>query len=321
MKKFIYSIAALAAIVVMGSCSQDSDLTSVKSSSSKIDSVTVGLNINTGIEVSESSSNMGKSTANSANTSLTRAGETTVTTPANFSVDLSNYQYTAYFVAAEKTDEYVKGALVRKVTVKSGDNPISVPAMKYNIYVTNYDPTTTINAATGADQEQSIEDLESQLPESSTSTLYLFGSQLGADFSATTATTNHKATVTLTNHYAAVCIAANDFVKSVTYKATTTNDSRTFVTDYVTNQSWYYMYINTQVTQIPNSIIALQKIQGLESYDLNKKFDKASHPLTADNVYQFTVSDDYTGGGQGGAILTLNTTVFTQTNSNDLNVY
>jgi hypothetical protein len=118
MKKLIFSIAALAAIVVMGSCSKDSDLTNKTAES--VGNVTVSLNVNSGIEVSGSSSSMDKSTVNSTKTLTTRAGETTVTTPDPFTVDLSNYKYTAYFVAAETAGDYTAGDLVRKVTVTGG---------------------------------------------------------------------------------------------------------------------------------------------------------------------------------------------------------
>jgi hypothetical protein len=315
MKKLIFSIAALAAIVVMGSCSQDSSLNNQTEKS--VGNVTVSLNVNSGIEVSENNSSMDKSTVNSTRALTTRAGGTT-TTPAPFTVDLSKYEYTAYFVAAQDAGDYKTGDLVRKVTVTGGNNSISVPAIKYNIYVTNYDPATAIT--TGSQKESAVTGLEKQLPESSTSTLYLFGSQLGADFSNTTDATQNKATVNLTNHYAAVCIAANDFVKSVSYEPTP-NDPHTYVT-YATSQNWFYMYINTSVTTMPNSIIALQNFSGTipPDYDLNTKFDK-TNPLVADNVYMFTVNDDYTGGGQGGATLTVSTDVFKQTKSSNLSVY
>ncbi len=319
MKKLIFSIAALAAIVVMGSCSKDSDLTNKTAES--VGNVTVSLNVNSGIEVSGSSSSMDKSTVNSTKTLTTRVGETTVTTPDPFTVDLSSYKYTAYFVAAEAAGDYKAGDLVRKVTVTGGANSISVPAIKYNIYVTNYDPTT-ITPATGSNQEDAIKNIENQLPESSTSILYLFGSQSDADFSNTTDATKNAATVKLNNHYAAVCIAANDFVNSVSYKQTTTDKSRACVTSYGNNNTWFYMYINTSVTKMPNSTIALQKISGTQSYALNKKFDQKSNPLVADNVYMFTVNDDYTGGGTtGGATLTVSTDVFKQTKSSNLSVY
>lgn len=322
MKKLFFSIAALAAIVVMGSCSKDSSLNNQTEKS--VGSVTVSLNVNSGIEVSGSSSSMDKSTVNSTKTLTTRAGETTVTTPDPFTVDLSKYTYTAYFVAAETAGDYTAGDLVRKVTVKGGANSISVPAIKYNIYVTNYDPAPAITPAKGSNQESAVQGLENQLPESSNSTLYLFGSQRGADFSHTTDATTNVATVKLTNHYAAVCIAANDFVKSVSYKPAP-KDPNTYITSYATSQNWFYMYINTKVTTIPNSIITLQNFSGTTpptSYDLNKKFDQKSNPLVADNVYMFTVNDDYTGGGTtGGATLTVSTDVFKQTKSSNLSVY
>lgn len=313
MKKLFFSIAALAAIVVMGSCSKDSSLNNQTAKS--VGNVTVSLNVNSGIQVSENNSSM--------TNSPTRAAKTRAEGGTDFILDLSNYKYTAYFVAAEKAGDYNVGDLVRKVSVKGGANSISVPAIKYNIYVTNYDPKTAI--ATGSNQESAVKDLENQLPESSTSTLYLFGSQQNADFSNTTDATQNAATVKLTNHYAAICIAVNDFVQSVSYRQTTTANSRTYETSYSKNNTWFYMYINTAVTTMPNSTITLQNFSGTtppKSYDLNKKFDQNSNPLVADNVYMFTVNDDYTGGGTtGGATLTVSTDVFKQTKSSNLSVY
>ncbi|MCH3994248.1 MAG: hypothetical protein LKE54_04220 [Prevotella sp.] len=269
MKKFIYSIAALAAIVVMGSCSQDSDLTSVKSSSSKVDSVTVSLNLNSGIEVSESSSNMGKSAVNSANTSLTRAAATragSTDSNGNFvpGVD-EGTTYTAYFVAATTGNGYTEGNIV---SIKSGlrteeGNSVKVPNIAYNIYVTNYSDGTggTISslnvgdAFTSAFTEKTIETaaavttgnstssvkipLPNTLPAEATTSLYLFGE---TTTKATTGSTGFSATVNLYTPYAAVAVSqANDIVTGVSYGAA---DNKTnYETTGTSSTDWYYMYI------------------------------------------------------------------------------
>ncbi|MCO6026029.1 hypothetical protein NG821_09290 [Prevotella cerevisiae] len=321
MKKFIYSIAALAAIVVMGSCSQDSDLTETSISKSKIDSVTVSLNINSGIEVSGSSSNMGKSTVNSNNTSLTRAArtradETNTETPStNFAADLSKTTYTAYFVATEAQGDYKAGQIVRKITgIKENTaTKISVPALPYKVYVTNYDTDAPEVGGT----ESSVTDLEKNLPESS-STLYLFGVS-NADLSSGAA--DQKISVNLKNNYAAVCVSNNDFVTGVTYNLITPSTGLPYITAYSLdswNQSlWYYMYIradlSTSTSPTSNSTIKLNTTNMGEGastiWPLN-------NPITADQIYQYTVKSV-----KGGVSLTVAENVFTQTNSNDLNVY
>jgi hypothetical protein len=264
MKKFIYSIAALAAIVVMGSCSQDSDLTSVKSSSSKVDSVTVGLNISSNIAVAETNSSMVKSTTNTTNTSLTRASVTTRGTTTTTETDThtatagSSYKdvlkypttYTAYFVAKGAQGDYRDGEIVRTASITlSGTTGttvnVKVPAIKYNIIVTDYNPDSNIYKVGGTIKDSNVNDtyeFSNKLPLSSTD-MHMYGSTQkttkdasgnsisnNGDFSATTSESSETGTtatqktatayVTLNSPYALVCVAANDFVSGVVYNAT-----------------------------------------------------------------------------------------------------
>ena len=64
--------------------------------------------------------------------------------------------YKVYFVSAEKTEEYNKGDIVKTADVVLGDNKITLPDIKYNIYVTNYVPSTP---ATEADIKSMIESI------------------------------------------------------------------------------------------------------------------------------------------------------------------
>ncbi|MCH3992551.1 MAG: hypothetical protein LKF06_00520 [Prevotella sp.] len=335
MKKLIFSIAALAAIVVMGSCSQDSDLTNKTAES--VGNVTVSLNVNSGIEVSGSSSSMDKSTVNSTKTLTTRAGS--VDKYNNFSATIPT-SYTAYFVAAKPAKGYSKGAIVQKATVTTTkSNSISVPAIDCNIYVTNYDPYTPINIDTTATtfKESDVVALEDSLPKSST-TLYLYGSS-NADFSTPTTGTVVSATVTLTNHYAAVCVSNNkntsstNYVTGVAFNYTSSDYSNKElpfreIKDYDKtsdkNNTWFYMYIkapgtknNTNVSTTSNSTISLnQNAFATKLANSTWSLDKS---ITADEVYQYTVKA--TNGGQG-ATLDVKETAFTGTpNKDDLNVY
>ncbi|MCI1741869.1 MAG: hypothetical protein LKI18_05810 [Prevotella sp.] len=288
MKKLILRLATvMTLIMIMSSCSKDSEFTpetenSVSSSNIK----EISLNLNAGIEVSEENNTFSN---NSETKASTRAA---VSTPANFRAELPS-QFTAYFVAAEATNEYAKGAIVRKVTVSNGNNNISVPAIKYHIYVTNYDPATAPNADNHSNQESAIEAIETSLPQNST-TLYLYGKN-DADFSSTTSTAN--ATVTLTNHYAAVCVA-NSHVESVKHKA----DQNTTIsqdTDYKLNKegTWYYMYIKapSSGTVLTNLDIM---VKGFSDITDGKEYI-FSENITADNIYQYTVNE------KGGLIISV----------------
>ena len=316
MKKFIFSIAALAAIVVMGSCSQDSDLTSQKSSS-KVDSVTVGLNLNSGIEVTESSSNMGKSTANSANTSLTRAGNTDGSTTDPFNIVDNGYStsYTAYFVSSKdqtiNSTSYKAGQIVKIKTVKEGNNSLTVPNIEYNIYVTNYTPTTDVtgtssitltNLTEGTVGETDIQHIENNLPAYST-TLYLFGQSSGVSLS-----NNSTVSITLTSEYAAVCVHVDDnYIKDIHYgeSSGTASETNKYATD--KTGKWYYMYIKPTLS---NSTIDLAKsmyVNGTSTstYSLNQT-------ISANTVYKYTI------GSYDSGILEIKVATFSYTNNQDL---
>lgn len=361
MKKLIFSIAALAAIVVMGSCSQDSDLTNTTASSkTKQDSVTIGLSINTGITVSESNSSMAKSTANVPVTRAavaTRADQTT--TEANTHTTTTDFaptyptSYTVYFVADDgttnssaKQGDYTNGTIVRTITITTnsttditsgtpsavdGDgktittsssnsnntetytlSSIKIPAIKYDVYVTNY-PTEE----KAGDSWKNV-----TLPTSST-TLYLYGKTLQQDL--TSSSSSRTVAVTLINNYAAVAVAHNDFIKSVKFNSTIPYGDLNI-------GSWYYLYINTENSSTANSTINLQNIASASpSVTLNPS-------ITAGIIYQYTINDNYTGstdesGNDGSVIdgneaksgtgdgLTISVTPFTNNGTSDLSVY
>jgi hypothetical protein len=359
MKKLIFSIAALAAIVVMGSCSQDSDLTNkTASSKTKQDSVTIGLSINTGITVSESNSSMAKSTANVPVTRAavaTRADQTT--TEANTHTTTTDFaptyptSYTVYFVADDgitnssaKQGDYTNGTIVRTITITTnsttditsgtpsavdGDgktittsssnsnntetytlSSIKIPAIKYDVYVTNY-PTEE----KAGDSWKNV-----TLPTSST-TLYLYGETPKQDLTSTS--TNRTVAVNLTNNYAAVAVAHNDFVSKVTFTNGTPDNTDDMDYGGLALGSWYYLYIKGNNT---NSTITLQNIENVTSPI------KLTKTITAGSIYQFTINDNYTGGTKdsdgnitdnsgSGDGLTISVTPFTKQADTDVSVY
>jgi hypothetical protein len=193
-------------------------------------------------------------------------------------------------VAAEATSEYAEGAIVRKVTVSSGSNSISVPAIKYHVYVTNYTPKSSLDADKTTNQEDTVKAIEDNLPQSST-TLYLFG-ESDADFSSTTSTAN--VTVQMTNHYAAVCVASN-YVKGVT---NTDTDTQTSYSLDSTNL-WWYIYVKVPTTTATTNFTIT--VRGLsESGIADGSTRSFAKEISADNIYQYTINET------GGLIITVN---------------
>lgn len=319
MKKLIFSIAALAAIVVMGSCSQDSDLTNKTASSKTTDSVTVSLNLNSGVKVSESQSPLSRA----AKTVATRAGSTDATSGNFVPQTDAKTTYTAYFVATTTGDGYQEGNIV---SIKSGlsegsSNSVKVPNIAYKIYVTNYAPSTaptvgsafknaftetSINSAAAVTTDNTTGTvtipLPNTIPAEATSTLYLFGETTAQ---ATTGSTGFNATVNLYTPYAAVAVSkANDIVTGVSYGSISKATENVYSTTGTGSTDWYYMYIiadgykttvlgptansthpsnyNTDFTEF--SAIAYTNISSSTAYlGLNNS-------IAAGNIYQYTVN-------------------------------
>jgi hypothetical protein len=342
MKKLIFSIAALAAIVVMGSCSQDSDLTGTTTSKSKVDSVTVSLNLNSGIEVSESGSSMAQSTVNSANTSLTRAagtradattGSTTNSSSASTHNPTTDFaptypsSYTVYFVADQAQGDYKDQEIVYTMNITADNTNLStvttsgsatatevysatgikIPALNYKVYVTNY---STSQKAGGEFKAET-------LPTSST-TLYL-NNGVGTTADLTSKSTNRTVDVTLTNNYAAVAVAHNDFVSAAKY-----NVDNNAYTDGTSDNSglgkWYYLYVRANSASgyndalNTNSALTIKNIASITSYTLSKT-------IAAGNIYQYTINDNFTGTGGNENGLTISVTPFKDAKTQDLSVY
>jgi len=170
--------------------------------------------------------------------------------------------YTAYFVAAEKTDVYNKGDIIKTIPVSLGDNKIQLPDIKYNIYISNYVPSMPAN-------ESDIKVMLQSTPEIS-SVIYLTKEDDGVIFHDTKTITE-----TLINNYAAVCILANDFVTGAKYN----NGNMA----YQKSNDWYYMYLKAANT---NTTVWLKNIPyNTGSYQL-------SEAIEANYIYQYTLSDN-----------------------------
>ena len=143
-------------------------------------------------------------------------------------------QFTAYLIANENKNGYSINQFVDSVTVHTGSNHITVPAMKYRVYVSNYKYSGRETNMWNWENWYSghfLSPMEWFFPESST-TLYLYGKDENMDF-----TNGAVGEIVLTNPYAAVCVYKNEYVKTppIAY----TNG------EYFSQKgNWYYTYIN-----------------------------------------------------------------------------
>lgn len=232
MKKLL-SIAALVAVFLTSSCSDDTTVNIYK-----IEDVTVSFG--TKNIVTESSNMFSKS---SNTTEFDNSYIHTLPT-----------SFTAYFVSKETKGQYTEGEVVKVITVTTGTQEITIPKLEYTIYVTNHikdgDPFTKYAWYTW-------NNVDNQLPASSNDIL-LFGKNV-IDYKTVT-----TGTVSLTNYYSAVMIKNNISVSGIP----TFNTGNTPYT-LVSNDNWYLLYIrnNNTSTQIPVSFGNSSK------YQLNKQIE------------------------------------------------
>jgi hypothetical protein len=176
--------------------------------------------------------------------------------------------YTAYFIAAEKTEVYNKGDIIKTVPVSLGDNKITLPDIKYNIYISNYLPSIPAN-------ESDIKSMIESIPVSS-SILYLVKEDDNVIFHSTKTITE-----TLENNYAAVCILNNSFVTGAQYNTPPVNSFGTAT--YTLSGDWYYLYIKGNST---NTTVWLKNIPyNTGSYQL-------AETIEANHIYQYTITDN-----------------------------
>lgn len=275
MKKFMLTFIVLP-ILASFSCSGEDAVTDLMGNCSNNNKVTIQLR--TGLDITEHSSSFDKTNANAIST------RTSTTTSANTFTPTLPKTFNAYFVAAEDKGQYQTGKMVKAVKVSNGDNAITLPAMRYKIYVTNYD----------LDKIRDNSKPETSLPESS-STLYYFGSS-EKDLESDGITLD----VTLSNPYATVAICKNSCVSSSpVYK-----DNNT----YCENGNWYYLYIRNSETdtKIP---VEIEK-NTTTNYTLTKD-------ILPNHIYEYTLSRNVSTVG-GSLNITVNG--FTNTYSSDINL-
>lgn len=125
-------------------------------------------------------------------------------------------KYIAYFVADEDKDSYKAGAIVKIISVHPGKNNITVPDIKYNVYVTNYN----VKPLTGSVlTENDLTDIQENLPVASDS-LCLSGDILGVNFDNSDKISD-TISVSLQNLYAAVAVRKNTLTSGVTFAKNT----------------------------------------------------------------------------------------------------
>lgn len=249
MEKFKLFIVALFTIIILSVTSGCTKKTIIQTDGSP---VIVEMNLSSGV-------NVGKNT---------RAD-------GDFMADIPT-SYKAFFVAAENTDVYKKGSIIKTCDVSFGDNLISLPDIKYNIYITNYNPSVPSD-------EAGIKSLLSSIPQSST-TLYLTKEDDNVIFHS-----NKQISETLVNNYAAVCIAANQFVTGAQYNTPASTNEGTEV--YKLNGNWYYLYIRADNDKaMTNTTVWIKNIPyNTGSYQL-------AESIKPNYIYQYTLTDNTSTG-------------------------
>lgn len=182
---------------------------------------------------------------------------------ASVSASASEYQhkfpesYKAYFVSKETKGEYTAGQVVKVIDVTAGGNTITIPALNYDVYVTNYEKDGLWYTWNDAVQ---------QLPQSSTE-LYLYGKN-NINYSQV-----KEGTVELYNPYAGVMIENNRWINGAPKYY---GDGK----DYASVTGYYLLYIrgNNTNTQVPINIAGNPN----NSYTLNR-------PIEANNIYEFKI--------------------------------
>jgi hypothetical protein len=256
MKKLISILLLLEVIVMVSSCSKNE--TNYLNPDSK--EVRINLNVYNNIKITQVNSNA----------SLTRAESS----PASF-VPIFPTTFKAYFISAENTGVYSRGAIVKIVDVNMGNNSVTVPDIKYDVYVTNFN--INLSSDKSKDQESILKDMQSSFPESTTS-IYLYGNENEVIFHQ-----NQNTTVTMVNPYAAVCVLHNNFVTNVQYNVSSSSPLATSTYKDSGKGNWFYLYLKSTNT---NSTIYLQNIPyNTGSYKLMKDIEP-------NNVYEYIVSDD-----------------------------
>jgi hypothetical protein len=182
-------------------------------------------------------------------------------------------KFTAYLIAHETKNGYSTNQFVDSVSVHTGSNYITVPAMKYKVYVSNYkNPRLETNTWSWENWYSGYysNPMGEGMPYSST-TLYLYGDST-LDF-----TKGAVGEIKMTNPYAAVCIYKNEYVISTPYDYNNSNLKCGIIS------KWYYLYINCAKFNKTNLYILLGNFPG---HPQSQNFTFVE-PVTANNIYQY----------------------------------
>lgn len=149
--------------------------------------------------------------------------------------------YKAYFVADETRGQYTMGQVVKTIDVVGGMNSITIPKLKFKVYVTNYIKPNGNESQPYA--WYTYPNAVEQMPQTSHE-LNLYG------FNSIDYSVNTVGTVTVTNPYSAVMIKNNQWISS-TPSSYDTNQSY-----FSANSNWYVLYIrnNNTNTKVPISV-------------------------------------------------------------------
>jgi hypothetical protein len=267
MKKIV-SLYIIAVALIFSSCTKDNAPTTAKY-------VTVNLQIGADTTLNLSGGSTSFNYNNSAKEFIkkpivaTRAIVNGVNVP-DFVPEVPK-QFTAYLIANENKNGYSINQFVDSVTVHTGSNHITVPAMKYRVYVSNYKypgmETNTWSWGNWYSGEFS-NPMEWPFPGSST-ILYLYGKNENMDF-----TNGAVGEIQMTNPYAAVCVYKNEYVKTppIAY----TNE------EYFSQKgNWYYTYINCASSLTTNIGIRIIPNWWYTTFNDN---------ISANQIYQYIFS-------------------------------
>ena len=230
MKKNIF-LYIIAIVLVFVSCSKDD------STSPTVKYITINLQIG-GDSTLNLSGGSTPFTYSNSDKEFVKKEENIVTTRSsniiNFVPEVPT-KFTAYFIANETKNGYSINQFVDSIPVYTGSNYITVPAMKYKVYVSNYkDPGREINGYGGDWYDGYYTDpMQWPFPESST-TLYLYGDS-ALDF-----TNSVSGEVKLINPFAAIAIYNNQYVIGYPFYFSHSETTSVLTTD----KQWYYLYVN-----------------------------------------------------------------------------
>ncbi|MCH3984811.1 MAG: hypothetical protein LKK21_06680 [Prevotella sp.] len=182
-------------------------------------------------------------------------------------------QFTAYLIANENKNGYSINQFVDSVTVHTGSNHITVPAMKYKVYVSNYKypgmETNTWNWENWYSGHFSSP-MEWPFP-GSTTILYLYGKNEKMDF-----TNGAVGEIKMTNPYAAVCVYKNEYVRTPPIAYTKG--------EYFSQKgNWFYTYINCASSSRTNIGIMITP---------NIWYTYFNDKISANQIYQYVFSGD-----------------------------